>query len=113
MSTPNLSRETCEEIRKTVSMCPGTVAARAIQHAGHNGHPVLESVDALLRAAKMHRQRFGSGIADDYVLGPCWLSAIKNARDLLCGDFGPVDNGTVESIFWRALDIAGFDQTDL
>lgn len=113
MSIPNLSPEACAEIRKTVRKCPGTVAAQAIQHAGHHGQPILEIIDALLRAAKVHRARFGSPISEDYMLGPCWLASIKNARGLLNGDFGPIDNGTAEAIFWHAMDCAGFSEVDL
>lgn len=113
MSIPNLSHEACDEIRKTVTRYAGTVAALAIQHAGHYGHPILETVDALLRAAQVYRTRFGAPIAEDYVLGPYWLDSIKNARRLLDGDFGPLDNGTVEAIFWRAMGIAGFQESAL
>lgn len=113
MSAPNLSPEACAEIRKTVTNCTGTRAAADIQHAGHYGHPILETVDALLRAAKVYQQRFDAPIAEDSVLGPYWLDAIKNARRLLDGDFGPVDSGTVEQIFWRAVDIAGFTEADV
>jgi hypothetical protein len=104
------SHETMAEVAKVQKQCPGTQAAAALQHAVTYQQPLLTAMDALLRAAKDYSERFDSKLADDYVLGPPWLDAIKGVRRLLDGDFGPIDNGTVEAIFWRALAIAGYNE---
>lgn len=105
--------ETLAEIAKTRKQCPGTQAAAALDHAQGFGQPLLVAMDALLRAAKDHTKRFEQKLAEDYVLGPPWLAAAKGVRALLNGDFGPIDNGTVEAIFWRALEIAGYTESDI
>lgn len=107
------SNETCDVIRKHLEQMGNTVNAQALRHAAHNGHPLLIAMDSLLRAARTYSTRFESTLAEDYVLGPDWLAAAKGVRGLLDGDFGPIDSGTVEEIFWRAMDAAGFTEADL
>lgn len=88
-----------------------------------NTEPLIVCMDALIRYAKAHQKRFDSQLAEDYVLGPEWLSAAKAVRALLNGD-GAVahelerntdskDNGAVEGMFWDAMKIAGFKEEDL
>lgn len=105
--------QTCDIIRKELAKMPGTVASKELEHAAHNWHPLLVGLDAMLRMAASHKSRFESPISEDYFLGPRWLGAAKGLRELLNGDFGPIDNGTAESIFWAAMDSAGFSESDL
>lgn len=87
------------------------------------GEPILYALDGLLRYAKAYEKRYEAKLATDGVLGDYWLDAIKGLHGLLNGD-GAValelnrstdskDNGACETIYWAALDAAGFKNEDL
>lgn len=105
--------ETAALLRKNRAQFYGTVAGNALSAAILSGHPLLNALDALLWAAKTHKRKYESRIAEDNCLGPPWLDAAKGVRCLLNGDFGPIDNGTLEELFWIALEAAGFEEKDL
>lgn len=104
-----LSREAEQAIAKVPR---GTVAETDMNQAVVFYHPLLCAMDAMLRAAKIHRERNGASLKEDYVLGPIWLKAIRGVRKLADGDFGPVDNGVLEDIFWMAIVISGYTEAD-
>ena len=85
--------------------------------------PLIVMLDCLIGYAKSYRDRYESKLCKDYVLGPEWLSALKGVRGLLNGD-GAIamtqgittdskDNGACEAMFWSAMEIAGFSESDL
>lgn len=90
-----------------------TVAAVHMANAMQKGHPLLIMADCLTQLACLHKARFGCPIAQDYVLGPEWKSAWEGVHGLLNGDYGPIDNGTVSSILYEALEVAGFKESDI
>jgi hypothetical protein len=101
----------------------GTIAHQGAQLGIANGEPLLVIMDGLIRYAKAHECRFESKLAEDYVLGPAWLDAAKAIRCLLNGD-GAVahemekstdskDNSSLEGMFWDAMAVAGFSESDL
>lgn len=119
----NLQPETRAELRRLAEIAPGTVAHHAAQLGADKGEPLLVGLDALLRYAKAHRKAYDQTISADYVGGPYWLAAAKGFRDLLNFQGGVAleldrstdskDNGTLEEIFWAAMEAAGFTEADL
>lgn len=109
--------------RSVSSLKPGTIAAQS-HHLGESCAEPLYVIPRLAhRYAVAHEIRFGSKLAEDYVLGPAWLEMVKGARALLNGD-GAVahergittdskDNGVAEAMFWDCLEAAGFTEADL
>ena len=99
-----------------------------ISHNAHfmgmrQGEPLIVIMDCLLQYALVYRHRFEGALAEDYVLGDAWLQAAKGVRALLNGD-GVVamqrgittdskDNGCVDNVFWKAMEAAGFKESDL
>lgn len=99
------------------------VSGQAMERGLIQGEPLLLCMDGLLRYAKAHKLRFESTLSEDYVLGDPWLAAVKGIRALLNGD-GAVahekgyntdskDNGVIESVFWAAMNAAGFTDENL
>lgn len=88
------------------------VATAAMSHAVRLGHPLLVMADALVQLAHVHVDKFDSPIAEDYVLGPEWLKAVEAVGQMLNGDYGPIDAGTVSSILQEARGIAGFGESE-
>jgi hypothetical protein len=97
---------------------PGTVAWQSQNVGLEHGEPLVLILDGLLRYAKAHAARYGSPVAEDYVLGKYWLEALQGIHGLLDGA-GAValernrttdskDNGVCEAIYWDARDAAGF-----
>ena len=60
--------------------------------------------------ADEHRNRFESSIGDDYVLGPPWANIGTSARDLLNGECGRLDCGTLDAFILDTLHKEGFDE---
>jgi hypothetical protein len=105
------------------SITLGTQAEASVNLGANNGEPLLVIMDGLLAYAQDHQAQFGSKLADDYFLGPEWLSAATGIRSLLNGN-GAIanrfnkstdskDNGALESVFWCAMDAAGFTEGDI
>lgn len=93
-------------------LAPNTIAAATHRKGMRLGDPLIQMMEAVHAYALAHEQRFESKLAEDYVLGPEWLAAAKGARGLLngCGNF---DGGTLESLFWSAMEVAGYSEADL
>jgi len=91
---------------------PGTVAHVTHRRGMDQEEPVSVAMDALLQYAQRHEAQFESKLSEDYFLGPEWLKAITGIRALLNGT-GQFDGGTLESVFWSAMDAAGFKEEDI
>ena len=104
-------------------IAPGTIAEQSHMLGMSHAEPLIIAMDALIRYATAAAARYGDKLATDYVLGPPWLSAARSIRALCDGDGGAAleqdittdskDNGTVEAMFWQAMEIAGFTEADL
>lgn len=105
--------ETLTAIAELSKLCPGTITESEMKKAVATNHPLLAAMDSMLRAATIHKRKYDSAISSDYVLGDHWLKAAVGIRELLNGDFGPLDNGTVESVFWSAMAEAGYSGSDI
>lgn len=105
--------QTTEIINANLKKLAGTQNADALRRAKLYGHPLLVTLDGLLLAARQYRTKWERPIAEEPFAGQSWLDAAKGVRGLFDWDFGPVDGGTLEEIFWRALEVAGFTEADL
>lgn len=122
MKTPHSTyyRFTAETIAEANKLTPGTIAERDHKGGLQQGEPLIVAMDALLKYAQAYRERFEGPLAEDYVLGPEWLEAVKGIRGLLNGNGASAlasghsadskDNGCVESVFWSALRAAGYTE---
>jgi len=99
---------------------PQTISEQSHQIGMTNFEPLIVAMDVLIKYAKAHKAAYFSPLSEDYVLGDPWLEAVKGIRELLNGN-GAVamhmnrsqdskDNGTIESMFWSALEIAGYTE---
>lgn len=107
---------------------PGTISDSVHKMGMESGEPLIIAMDALLQYAYAYKARFDGKLCDDNFLGPYWLDAIKNLRQLLNRDGAEAmristfrngysqdskDNGAVEEMFWAAMDVAGYGQGDM
>ena len=113
--TYTLQPETAATVRSGMD-----IVACAHRQGVTYGEPLIMMLDSLLNYAKAYRIRFDSPLAEDYVLGESFLASLKGVRGLLDGD-GAVamvrglttdskDNGACESLFWLALEAAGYTE---
>ena len=114
---------TNETMDASARIADGTISRKAQAIGLNEAEPIIVVMDSLLRYAANYKTRFDGPLAEDYVLGPLWLDAIKSVRGLLDGD-GAIamlrgittdtkDNGACEAVFWKALEIAGYGESDL
>lgn len=75
--------------------------------------PILGLVNSLMTYMFEHELRYGSLIAEDYVLGPQFLKAAKAVRQLLNGETGRLDCGEIDSTIRRMLFSAGFSEDEV
>lgn len=104
-------------------LTPNTIDEQSHKLGMMNAEPITVCIDSLLRYARAYSARFdGEKLANDGVLGRYWLDSIKAIRGLCNGD-GAVayergrttdskSNGAVESMFWAAIEAAGFTEAD-
>lgn len=76
------------------------------------GAPVIAAIDTWIVYAIAHQVRFESKIGDDYVLGPAWARWGFALRELLNGDMGAADCGTLDTILCDNLAEQGFNPDD-
>lgn len=118
-----LQTETRAACNKLGATSYGTVAYAEMQQGRAHKEPLFFAMDGAIRYAKAYKARFEQPVKEDYVLGPEFLSWITGLRGLLNG-MGAVamergstrdskDNGTLEAMFWAAMEIGGFTEEDL
>lgn len=71
-------------------------------------HPVARALASWISYADEHARRFGSQIGEDYVLGPAWARWGLALRELLNGDLGQMDGGTLDTIIHTNLTEQGY-----
>lgn len=91
-------------------------AANAEQHAHafHTPRAGFESamvslVSGLAEYADAHRKAYDSGIAEDHVIGDAWRDIAKGVLELLNGECGRLDCGTLDSSIRDVGALAGFE----
>ncbi len=63
----------------------------------------------LAQYAGAHVRRHGSPIADDGVLGVAWRESLAGLRQLLSGELGRLDGGTLDHAILELYKAAGFE----
>jgi hypothetical protein len=58
--------------------------------------PIVAIFGALESYARQHARRFESSIAEDSYLGPVWFTMARALLDLLNGETGGLDCGTID-----------------
>ena len=122
--------ETVTALQHLNDTCPGTVAQRDMEHGANNAEPLLVMLDSLVRMAKAYRARFDGPIAEDYVAKPEFAAMLAGARAMLNFDgvlswerdaeepdnrrhHDSKDNGTLESLYCTACELAGLDSNNI
>lgn len=62
-----------------------------------------------LEYADVHAQRYAGAIGQDGVLGPAWGRIGAALRELLNGELGRLDRGTLDGLLVETLQEQGFD----
>jgi len=68
---------------------------------------IMAVVSGWLAYADCHRDAYESEIGEDGILGEAWAQVGKQLRNLLNGDLGRLDGGTMDSILYDALTAQG------
>lgn len=125
MKTPHSThyKYSSETINAANRLGVGTVDEHAHKSGMLAGEPLTVAMDCLLKYAQAYKERYESGLADDHVLGPLWLDSMKGLRGLLNGDGSEAmrldittdskSNVALESVFWTAMAVAGYSDTDI
>lgn len=69
----------------------------------------LKMFDGWVAYGETHKVEFGRLIGDDHFLGPVWLEIGKNLAQLLNGDTGQLDSGTLDAAIRNYATQQGFD----
>lgn len=119
--------ETREAFEHIATTSPGKVSHRDAMLSLTAADPALVMMDSAIRWIKAYRARFEQPVADDYMASPeisGILSGIRgllnfdggakmerDARDpSLCSDWtDSKENGMIESLYWKACELAGID----
>lgn len=85
---------------------------RLAVHAPRDGEErsIVWMLRAWLQYADSHRNRFESGIGEDYILGPKWETIGRGILGLLNGETGRLDCGTLDGCIRSALVAEGFSE---
>jgi hypothetical protein len=93
-------------------LTPGTVACVEQAEGIAEEHPETLLVEGLCVYVARYRRAHGR-LADDGVLGAAWLKAWRGVRQLLNGDIGSFDGGTLDHALMSALRSAGFSESEV
>ena len=113
-----------ETLQHYLKLEKGSMAYAAHTKGLKENEPIIIAMDSMIRYAKAYTKANDVPLSFDWVLGPNWLEIVKGIRGL-CDGNGAVamesekpsrdskDNGCIEGMFWDALNIAGFEESDL
>jgi len=76
-------------------------------------HAITAMLTAWREYARDHRAQFETPIGEDYVLGPAWREIGANIRQLLNGELGRLDGGTLDGFILSTMTTEGIDTTEL
>lgn len=77
-----------------------------------NERPIVSMLEALAAYADQHKAQFGRDLADDGFLGPAWLEMCRSFLQLLNGDLGRLDGGTLDKSVREMCRMAGFSEEE-
>jgi hypothetical protein len=129
MKLPQISyqAETLAALEHLRATCSGKVALRDMEAGFRMGEPLLLIADQCIRYAKAYKAEFERNLGDDYAAAPEFGSILSGFRALLnldgaakweaCANSATCprnltdtkDNGVIESLYWKACEIAGID----
>ena len=118
-----LQSETKAAIDRLNAMAPRTIAQQSMRLGVDKAEPLLLILDSAIRYAKAYKARFDQPVSEDYMARDHFAGILSGAR-ALCNFDGAAamergittdskDNGTLESLYWTACEIAGLDRDDL
>jgi hypothetical protein len=73
------------------------------------GGALVTMIEAWADYADFHAERYESKLGDEGILGPAWLLLGKGMLQLLNGELGSYDAGTLESTIVEIAKAAGFE----
>ena len=91
---------------KAEKLKEGTIAHNAWRDGRHI-NPLYELTANLATLAIAHKEHYGAPIAEDYYTQEYFVDAIHAVRALLNCDYGPTDNGVLDSTLCELLVEAG------
>lgn len=75
--------------------------------------PIVRMLQGWIEYAVLHNEQYESPIGEDGLLGVSWAHLGKAIRELLNGDTGRLDCGTLDTILVDNLKEQGFDPDNL
>lgn len=72
--------------------------------------PIVRMIEAAALYADRHQARFESKVGEDGVLGPSWAEIVNSIRNLLNGECGRLDCGTLDGLLLDMLHSEGFEE---
>lgn len=117
--------ETLAALEHLRAVAPKTLALQAAESGLTLGEPVLVMIDQAIRYAKAYRAEFDRPLGEDYMAAPELGGILAGIRGLLNFDGAALwegnhnsgtrrtrdtkDNGMIETLYWKACEIAGLD----
>ena len=96
---------------------PGWLARHLLGISGarsgaHDGlwPAILRGIDAWIDQAKHYRDRFESGIGEDYLIAPLWYQQGEALQGMLNLDMGPLDCGSLDAVIRETLLAEGWKE---
>jgi hypothetical protein len=91
----------------------GARHAQAFVNPQRRESGIVAMIRSLATYADNHESAYGSPIGQDYVLGAAWLDMLKGWRQLLNGELGRLDGGTLDSLAYDLAEAVGFKREEL
>lgn len=111
IATDKSSAQTGWDMRHNVALGVSLGPSMAVH--GPQSYAIAQMLRAWENYAKAHQDRFESPIGEDYVLGPAWEQIGLGIRELLNGETGRLDCGTLDAFILDTLEENGFDTDKL
>jgi hypothetical protein len=115
--------ETIEAMERLATQCPRTRAFQEAKLGMSEAEPLLVMMDAAIRYIKAYTKENDRKMVDDCMAAPEIRSILSGIRGFLNFNGGVAyekgittdskDNGMIESLFWKACDLAGIDGNDI
>jgi hypothetical protein len=71
---------------------------------------VARGIASWIEMAVAYRDRFASGIGEDYVIAPLWYQQGEGLRGMLNLDMGPLDCGSLDAVIRETLLAEGWKE---
>jgi len=78
-----------------------------------NKNPLVLLYNEFINTAYGYAALYGEPISENYIAGAAWLKGFKAVKELINIDFGPIDSGCMEWIFYTMCKTAGFSEDEI